>query len=116
MINKFVGVGIDWLKHRRLIVKLAYKLRLHHPVLWAAVMRRLKPYYLNYHASLSAELHHEFLQAVGDFDDPDWHRKQTLKHLYGHFPSTSDIQNKFPSVDPSALLERINKNLDAQIR
>lgn len=116
MLNKFIGVGVDWLKRRRLMVKLAHMLRFHHPVLWACVMRKLKPHYLTYRASLSAELHPEFLQAIGDFDDPDWRRKQTLKHLYGHFPTTSGIQNKSPSVDPNALLERINKNLDVRVR
>lgn len=111
MLSKFVGVGVDWLKRRRLIVKLAHMLRFRHPVLWGAIMRRLKPYYLTYRASLE-ERRQESLQVVDNFNDQNWRRKQSLNHFYGCSPISYGIPNKSPSVDPNELLKRINKNLN----
>lgn len=112
MFVKVLGSLVDRIKKQRLIMGLVRWFRSRFPVLWGIIMRKVKPVYLAYRVSISDKQASEFLQAASDFNNREWQRNQSLKYLRGSQAVTFGISNKSPSVDPNALLERINKNLN----
>lgn len=109
------GRLIGILKRQRVVVTIAHKFRLHFPVLWGIIMRRVKHRYLTYLVSLRAGHTEDIHQNLDGFDNQAWQKKQSLKSATK--PGVvHGISNQRPSVDPNSLLDRINKNLAARDR
>lgn len=104
------GLAMAKLKKLSIIEKMARRIRLRYPVIWGAVVKRLRPFYRAYQTSMLDNFDDVSFKYAAAFNEQQWQKKLLRQRAYNSYLISSGVMNNRPIVDPVVILERIDRD------